>query len=466
MESQGRFDFAIFGENMAAWVAALLLARQGERVLILPEKREKPEFVGRILFGLEPGGLLLRMLERWGLPKKMLQACPPAHMECLTPETSLWIQGPLDEEMLGSPGYEFRGAAYDKLREVVRSMEAAPEWRADFENEFLRRVGLGTRKNWRWVPFLPDAPASWKRAVRKTVNPRGRGLRLPKEASTGEGTGRLIRGMGHLLYRDEAWIRRAPNPIQVASDLFALRNAYFSDEIFPSIREEFRKILRGSGVEFLPDDVVPHFKRDSSGMWEAFYESNHKQLSLLRFDNLIFARQLEPAALSRFEADAQKLVEADLQKTEFDRYELEVRFQKNPFPFQEPAELVSRSPSGGWVRLSVYQEPRSMVRVGAWIPVDGVQTKGDSKIVAERRLLREIRESLPGLAIDSDHSEISTEIHRERRFRTGIGVKGNVSRVWHAHHQSYPQMAEYGPIVAAIEIARRRARRKGRELSI
>jgi hypothetical protein len=98
--------------------------------------------------------------------------------------------------------------------------------------------------------------------------------------------------------------------------------------------------------------------------------------------------------------------------------------------------------------------------------VDGVQTKGDAKIVAERRLLREIRESLPGLAIDAAHSEIATEIHRERRFRTGIGVKGHASRVWHAHHQSYPQMAEYGPIVAAIEIARRRARRKGRELFI
>src|SRR5690606_4882838 len=112
---------------------------------------------------------------------------------------------------------EFRGTGYRRLLQVVQSMEEAPEWRADFENEFLQRIALTTRKNIRWIPFLPDAKSSWKRAVRKTLNPRGKGLRLPREASTGEGTGRLIRGFGHLLYRDESWIRRAPHPIQVAS---------------------------------------------------------------------------------------------------------------------------------------------------------------------------------------------------------------------------------------------------------
>jgi hypothetical protein len=65
-----------------------------------------------------------------------------------------------------------------------------------------------------------------------------------------------------------------------------------------------------------------------------------------------------------------------------------------------------------------------------------------------------------------DHAEVTTEIHRERRYKWGIGVKGKSARVWHAHHRSFPRMGEYGPIIAAIEIARRRARKMKRTLPI
>lgn len=478
MDSQGKYDYAILGEGLASWVSALLLSRQGDRVLIIPERTEnRREFVGRILFGLEKDGILLRMLERWGLSKAVLKGRSLARMECLTPETSLWIQGPLTERALGTPGFELEGAAYEKLLKVVENMEKGTEWKATFESEFIARVKRTTDKRVHWIPFLPDTAKTWKHIVRKVVAPQARGIRLPREKSAvGEGAGRLLRGLGHFLSREESWVRRAPHPIQIATDLFALRNAYFSDEIFDTLRDEFRRILRASGVEFLSDQVIPHFKRDSSGTWEGFYEAEKKgntsnpstqgAMNHFQFDQLILSRQLEPEMLARFEEGARKNLELDLDTREYDRYELEVRFRENPFPFREPAELVSRSPSGGWVRLSVYQEPKTSVRVGAWIPVDGVKTKGDPKIVAERRLLREIRESLPGLMIDADHTEISTEIHRERRFRPGIGVRGKASRVWHAHHRSYPKMGEYGPILAAIEIARRRARKKKRPLPI
>lgn len=469
MESQGKYDYAILGEGLAAWVAALLLSRQGDRVLIIPERNERREFVGRILFGLEQNGILLQMLERWGLSKAILKGRNRARMECLTPETSLWLQGPLSERGLGTPGFELEGAAYEKLLKVVENMEERSEWKTAFVSEFISRVKLTTDKRVHWMPFLPDTAASWKRSVRRVVSPQAKGIRLPREkSSVGEGAGRLLRGLGHFLSREESWVQRAPHPIQIASDLFALRNAYFSDEIFDALKDEFRRILRASGVEFLNDTITPHFKRDSSGTWEGFYESDRKDksINLFRFDQLILARQLDPEAIGRFEESARKNIELDLDLKQYDRYELEIRFRKNPFPFREPAELVSRSPSGGWVRLSVYQDLKTIVRVGAWIPVDGVKTKGDPKIVAERRLLREIRESLPGLEINSDQADVATEIHRERRFKRGIGVRGKAGRVWHAHHRSYPQMGEYGPILAAIEIARRRARKKNRILPI
>jgi hypothetical protein len=469
MESQGKYDFAILGEGLAAWIAALLLARQGERVLIIPERKARREFVGRILFGLEQNGILLRMLERWGLSKSVLKGRSLARMECLTPETSLWIQGPLTGKALGTPGFELEGAAYEKLLKVVETMEEKNDWKTAFESEFISRVKRTTDRRVYWIPFLPDTAASWKTIVRKVVAPQAKGIRLPREKSAvGEGAGRLLRGLGHFLSREESWVRRAPQPIQIASDLFALRNAYFSDEISEALKTEFRRVLRASGVEFISDGVTPHFKRDSSGTWEGFYEGGAKDhsMNIFRFDQLILSRELDPDTLGRFEEGARKNLELDLDEKEYDRFELEVRFRKNPFPFKEPAELVSRSPSGGWVRLSVYQDPQPSVRVGAWVPVDGVKTKGDPKIVAERRLLREIRESLPGLEIDSEHAEVTTEIHRERRFKRGIGVRGRASRVWHAHPRSYPWMGEYGPILAAIEIARRRARKKKRVLSI
>ena len=469
MESQGKYDYAILGEGLASWVAALLLSRQGDRVLIIPERNERREFVGRILFGLEQNGILLRMLERWGLSNAILKGRDRARMECLTPETSLWIQGPLTERGLGTPGFELQGPVYEKLLKAVVAMEEKTTWKADFESEFISRVKRTTEKRLHWIPFLPDTAAQWKKTVRKIVSPQTKGIRLPREQSAvGEGAGRLIRGMGHFLSREESWVRREPHPVQIVSDLFALRNAFFSDEIFDTLRDEFRRVLRASGVEFLQDNVMPHFKRDSAGTWEGFYEGTKKDkpINLFRFDQLIFSRQLDPETLTRFEESSRKELERDLDPQEVDRYELEVRFAQNPFPFREPAELVSRSPSGGWVRLSVYQDPKTCVRVGAWVPVDAMKTKSDPKIVAERRLLREIRESLPGLEVGSGKSEMATEIHRERRFKPDIGVRGKAARVWHAHHRSYPKMGEYGPVLAAIEIARRRARKKKRVLPI
>lgn len=466
MESQGQYDYAILGEGMAAWVAALLLSRQGDRVLIIPEKAVDREFAGRILFGLEPGGILLRMLERWGLSKAVLKGQIRARMECLTPETSLWIQGPMKERGLGLPSYELDGAAYEKLLEVVSSLEQDAAWKSDFEKDFTARVKRTTEKNWHHLPLLADTAHNWKRIIRKVIGPRAHALRLPHETSAvGEGGGRLLRGLGHLLYREESWVKRAPKPLQIAADLFALRNAYFSDEIFGLLRDEFRKILIASGVDFLPDGVSPHFKRDSTGVWEALYDSGKKgEMSLVRSDHLIFTRHLGSESLTRFESAARKEIEENLESESYDRYELEVRFRKNPFPFNEPAELVSRSPSGGWVRLSVYQRPETTVRVGAWVP--SAKMKGDSRIVTERRLLREIRESLPGLAIDSENTDVVTEVYSERRFKAGIGVRGSDARIWHAHHQSYPKMGEYGPIIAAIEIARLRARKKKRVLPL
>lgn len=466
MESQGKYDFAVFGEDLASWVAAFLLAKQGERVLIMPEKRERQEFTGRILFGLESGGILLRMFERWGVSSSVLNRHSRARMECLTPDSSLWLQGSLTEKALGTPGFELGGSNYEKLLLAVKSMEDKGEWKREFEQEWIERIRRTTHLRLNRVPFLSDSARAWNSVVRKVLKPKTRGVEIPVQSSPSDSTGRLIRGLGHLLYREEAWSDKAPSALQVAADLFALRNAYFSDEVFTSLQEEFRRVLIATGVEFLPDAVYPEFARDSTGHWEGFYENEKKVLSLFRFDQLIFARQLEAHSLKRFEGESRKVIEPDFQTTEYDRYELEVRFNKNPFAFSEPAELVSRSPSGGWVRLSVYKTPETSVRVGAWIPVNALTSKGDVKVMAERRLLREIRESLPGLAIDSEHAVVTTEVHREKKFRPGIGVKGAAQRIWHAHDQSYPQMGEYGPIIAAIEIARIRARKKRRVLPI
>lgn len=460
MESQAKYDFAIFGEGVTAWIAALLLAKQGERVLIMPEVRDRREFSGRILFGLEPGGVLLRMLERWGVSSSVLASHNHARMECLTPESSLWIQGSLTEKSLGSPGFEFGGTQYEPLLGVVKSLEDANEWKGEFQQEWVERIRRTTDPRLSRIPFLPNTARAWKGVVRKILKPRLRGVKIPSHASQSDSTGRLLRGLAHLLYREEARSDRAPSGFQVATDLFALRNAYFSDEVFETLKGEFRRVLIATGVAFLPDDVYPEFKRDSSGAWEGFYAGANKSVAHFQFDQLIFNRPLGPNTLDRFQADAKKALLPDFQAEEFDRYELEIRFKENPFPFSGPAELVSRSPSGGWVRLSVYQTPDASVRVGAWIPVDAVTSKGDAKMVVERRLLREIRESLPGLEIDSEHSVITTVAHREKRFRPGIGVQGSDPRIWHAHDQSYPQMGEYGPIIAAIEIARIRARKK------
>ncbi len=466
MESQGKYDFAIFGEGMAAWVAALLLARQGERVLIMPEKRDRREFSGRILFGLESGGILLRMLERWGIPNSVLAKHSLARMECLTPDSSLWIQGSLTDQSLGSPGFELGGPLYESLLGVVRGLESASEWKGEFERDWVERIRRTTDTRLSRVPFLPDTARSWKKVLRRTLSGKVKGIKIPNQSSATDSTGRLLRGLGHLLYREESWMSGSPSALQVSADLFALRNAYFSDEVFQSLKGEFRKILTSVGVDFLPDTTYPEFKRDSAGSWEGFYEAEKKGLSLFRFDHLILSRQLGPNSLERFEGDSKQVLSPDFQTKEYDRYELEVKFKENPFPFSEPAELVSRSPSGGWVRLSIYQTPETSVRVGAWIPVDAVASKGDAKVMAERRLLREIRESLPGLAIDSEHAVVTTEVHREKRFRPGIGVRGSGSRIWHAHDQSYPRMGEFGPIIAAIEIARIRARKKKKVLPI
>ena len=64
MESHRKYDFAIFGEGSRRGSGPSPRS-QGDRVLVIPERKVRREFVGRILFGLEANGILLQMLERW-----------------------------------------------------------------------------------------------------------------------------------------------------------------------------------------------------------------------------------------------------------------------------------------------------------------------------------------------------------------------------------------------------------------
>jgi len=147
-----------------------------------------------------------------------------------------------------------------------------------------------------------------------------------KSPAVGEGAGRLLRDSAFSSSREDSWRERAPRPIQITSDLFALRNAYFSDEIFRHIETEFRRILRASGVEFLGDDIRPHFS-GLVGTWEAFTNPIRKgrRCASVRFDHLI----LRANSIPRTSGDSKKLRgrasnSISIRKA-YDRYELEVR---------------------------------------------------------------------------------------------------------------------------------------------
>jgi len=56
-------------------------------------------------------------------------------MECLTPETSLWIQGPLTERGLRYSRFRnWRARVYEKLLLAVQAMEKDASWKSLFES--------------------------------------------------------------------------------------------------------------------------------------------------------------------------------------------------------------------------------------------------------------------------------------------------------------------------------------------
>jgi hypothetical protein len=454
MESSGRYDFAVLGENLAAWTSALLLARQGERVLVLPDGT-KTESRDRLLLGCEPGGVVLRLLERWGVPVAALGARGPAHLECLSSGRSLWLQGPLESEEIGSPGFELRGEALSGLRSAWLALDNSSDWKAEVAERFLAMVRKSTTPAARWLPMQSDAPAAWASALRRGVAPAARAVRsIPDE----ETVSLLKGGTSHFL-------RGSPvSTDDVGGLLFALHGLRHARELASAedgLREEMRKALRAGGVAFAPSQTPVRIERAPEGGWVAKVEGSDAVVG--RFDEWIMTTSVPTDVLPRVDEKTRSALEADLARDEDARYELVLEFEQSPFPFAGSTEFVARGPSGSWLRVSGVD--RDNYRVSASVPVPaGVEAGKEPKGSLQSRLLREVGASLPG--VEMENARVTLREIRERKFRPGIGVKGSVSGVWHAHYSSYPSLGDYGPFVAAVEVARRRVRSTRRELSV
>jgi len=484
MENQGRYDCAVFGESLAGMVTALLLTRQGERVILIPEPKARVRD-SRLQFGLEEQGILYRLLLRWGLTESQLESIgtEDARVEIVSDSMAVSLRDDLKLQGLGSPRYEIGDATAGALWDALHEIEKDGSWRKHFQDEFLKGL-MREKEGWRRYAFVPRSAARvWSRSLRKALSQKLKSSKISQLSQVndpGQSARRneLFSGAAFLMGPGRFRISSGRFPLlQTLLEIYALRRTPFAFKNGEPLREKLRQVLKSQGVRFIQDGENVHFKRDSSGEWEGFF-GNPKDGAIVhfRFNHFMFAHSLNARSLALFEDDARKKLERELRDDPCVYMRWRAHADSRALPFPAGTELVGIFDRDAPIRVSIYGKEdgtdlktgESLIEVTAWLPIHS--GRGKDEIAALRaklqpRIEREIFRVFPGLTADC-LSKIEFECERLRDFSPGSGVRSRDRTIWHVNHTSFPSLGEFGPVVAGIELARQFARRDRRELKL
>lgn len=484
MENQGRYDCAIFGESLAGMVAALLLSRQGERVVLIPEPKSRVRD-SRLQFGMEENGILYGLLLRWGLSDEQLKAPSTSNpkVEIVSDQMTVSLRQDLAQKSLGSPRYEVPDATANALWDALIEIEKDGAWLKQFEAEFLKGL-IREKEGWKRYVFIPKSAARvWAKSLRKALGQRlksSKFAQLSRVAESHEGGRRheLFKGASFLMGPGRFRISSGRFPlIQTLLEIYALRRTPFAFKNGEQLKEKLKKVLKHQGVEFIKDGENVNFKRDSSGEWEGFFGSS-KEGSLMhfRFANFVFAHSLNARTLSLFEDQARKGLERELNDDPCVHVRWRAIVPSETLPHASGAELVAIFDDDAPIRISIYgrddgmelKDGESLIEATAWLPLLSDKRQDELESLRSKlkpRMEREILKAFPGLDL-SQMSSIQFECERLRDFLPGSGVRSKDRAIWHVNHTSFPSLGEFGPVVAGIELARQFARKQGRELRL
>lgn len=484
MENQGRYDCAVFGESLAGMVTALLLTRQGERVILIPEPKVRVRD-SRLQFGLEEQGILYRLLLRWGFTESQLEAIgsQDARVEIVSDAMAVSLRDPLDTQGLGSPRYEVSDPAAMAVWDALHEIEKDGSWRKHFQDEFIRGL-VREKEGWRRYAFIPRSAARvWSRSLRKALSQKLKAsklsqLRQVNDPNQSPRRNELFSGAAFLMGPGRFRIASGRFPLlQTLLEIYALRQTPFAVKNGELFREKLRQVLKHQGVRFIEDGENVHFKRDSSGEWEGFFGSS-KDGSLVhfRFNHFVFAHSLNARSLALFEDDARKRLERELRDDPCVYMRWRAHADSSSLPFPSGTELVGIFDRDAPIRVSIYGKEdgadvkagQSLLEVTAWLPIHFGRGKDEItalKTKLQPRIEREILRLFPGLTMEA-LSKIEFECERLRDFSPGSGVRSRDRTIWHVNHTSFPSLGEFGPVVAGIELARQFARKDRRELRL
>jgi hypothetical protein len=486
MENQGSYDCAVFGDGLAGMVTALLLTRQGERVVMIPDPQSRSRDL-RLQFGLEQDGIFYRFLKRWGAldENHSFSDVKNPQIEIASKNMTVSLRDDLKVKKIGSPRFEVNDSTTQVLWDALLALESDLSWVKNFENELISGL-TRNEKGWKRYLFIPrSASKVWSRGLKKTLahslkpSQYSKLKQKNKKASNSIRQNELFKSIAFLMGPGRFRITSGRFPLlQTLVEAYALRKSPFSGKSKESFREHLRAVLKQKGVRFIDDEVNVHFKKNEMSAWEGFYGNpNDNSLVHFSFSNFIFAHSLTPKTLSFFEENSRKKIELEL----VDDPCLYIRWQaycpSHFLPYDAGAEIVIGIESDWPIRVSIFGQSdsesipanHSEIVATSWLPMvsseEGPPDLPGLDLKLKSRIEREILKTFRSLTL-KDLNSVQFRFERLRDFKINSGVKSKDKSIWHVNHTSYPSLGEYGPIVAGIELARKFSKKYKRDFKL
>lgn len=481
MQARGEYDCAVYGDGPHGLFTAYLLVQNGERVVVIREPRTHANSL-RFMPGFDSKGVIHYFLNRWGM-KKIPQLESPSKslyaMNVMSVNSVASLQGDLKRKQMGGLLYESSTTKVRKLVECLSELEKSESSIVRFMDDFSGSLLKSQEKYKKYLPHLP-IDVRWKRSLKRTlknVTPLSQKKKaqstevasayFSRERMLFEGVHGLFR-LGRTHGKGTAPSLGSHSVLGSALELFILRRAPFvldQGEVFCA---ELRRILESKGVQFVNTADRVNFKQDGSGDWDAFFSVHGStDLAHLRFSNFIMAHDLQRDTLKYFDDKSKKRLESEFLPNGALRVEYDFSVDAAFLPEQQTGDAVFSdegfSPlffSLTVVEKTVHVSLKADIATRTSSEMESILLRPE---VLKQRLIRKIREIFPSL---SDARFKDDRFHSERvfEFSPARGVSTRVSGVWTSNRLSYPEMGAFSPVLSSIELARRFAKKRKREL--
>lgn len=457
-KNSSHYDYVFFGESFASLISAELLTQFGARVLII--RNENTLHPQSFIFGFEKNGVFNNLFRKIDTIKNLIASTPfvKPQYEISTHEMRVSLREDLTSIGFGSPAFEVGDYFSSQIWHTLTEMEKDPKWKEKIFEVFSHLL-IRSQKGWRkFIPRKNLVEKFWQKSLHQSLIPFLKDTTLIKQ------------------YKKKYYSQRRSDFLKSVAYLMGAHRYRLKVGRYPLVQSLVEMTsLRSSQMMNMPKHTVdnPQISQRDEMPIKVAYKNHQWEVEFI--DSKVTAQYFVLADLPTdrfmqlFDNYTAKKIN-DLFRSRNDYWMVsQFKVRKEDLQILNNTEVLHLGEYDIPVRISVFSEDEKYIVIHAQCQIDSKDVIRDSlSQVQDRYLIRlkkEICKVFPHLTNES-LLEGACFIEDVKSFKEKPGVYTRTVPLYHAHSMTYPSYGEFGPYLAALEIARIYAQKNKKEFSL